>query len=140
MWRAEVPRSLAGDSPTEARLLGSHCSGCGRIYFPARRNCPICLLKGSLENVTLPQRGVLSEFAVAQVAPPGHEPPHAQGYIDLVPGGPRIFSLLRDYGRPEDLSQGQSMEMLVVETGCDPDGTLVLGYRFRPEQTGAVNA
>jgi uncharacterized OB-fold protein len=132
MWQPEVPNSLGGDDPRHLSLTGSRCCRCGKIYFPARRNCPNCLTREAIEPVLLGNRGRLRSYSISQVAPPGYKTPHIQGYIDLDPEGPCIFSLLTDCGSPPKLRIGQAMQMVVVEKSGQETDPLVFGYRFKP--------
>ncbi len=87
---------------------------------------------GSSEQVSLSRQGVLYAFSIASIAPPGYSVPHAQGYIDLCEDGPRIFSLLTDYGDASRLKGGCRMEVKFVELGKDAQDRAIVGYRFRP--------
>jgi len=131
-WVSEVPNTLAGRSPDELHLMGSRCDRCDQIYFPSRRNCPRCLEDCSIKQVLLSDQGVLQTFVVASMAPPGYSVPHAQGYIDLSGEGPRIFSLLTDYGDATSLKIGGMMSLKIVRLGRDKENRVIVGYRFRP--------
>jgi uncharacterized OB-fold protein len=133
MWRSEVPNSLTGEDRQKLTLLGSRCPICHNTYFPARRNCPDCLSRDSIDRIALSKQGRLHSFSISQVAPPGYESPHVQGYIELEPGGPCIFSLLVDCGSPPELKIGQKMHLILVENGRDESGRVVIGYRFKPD-------
>jgi len=86
----------------------------------------------SLRPVALSSRGCLDGFVVATVAPPGFGVPHAQGFILLNGGGPRIFSLLTGYEGGRRLETGCEMELEWVHSGMDAKGRIVMGYRFGP--------
>ena len=135
-WVSEVPGTLTGRSLEDIHLMGSRCDQCGQIYFPSRRNCPRCLDDRSIEPITLNDEGDLETFVVASVAPPGYPVPHAQGYIILSGEGPRIFSLLTDYGDPSNLKVGCKMGVKMVRLGRDKENRVVVGYRFRPLKGG----
>jgi uncharacterized OB-fold protein len=132
MWLPEVPGSLAGDHENDLHLQGSKCETCGRTFFPLRRNCPICLENRPMKTVRLSDRGTLSSFVVASVAPPGYEVPHVQGYIDLDHDGPTIFSLLVDHENGERLKAGGKMILKVVDRGMGDKDCRILAYRFSP--------
>jgi methylmalonyl-CoA mutase C-terminal domain/subunit len=131
-WVPEVPGTLAGGNLEDLHLLGSRCEQCGQIYFPSRRNCPCCLDDRSIKQIPLSDQGVLQTFVVASMAPPGYSVPHAQGYIDLSGDGPRIFSLLIDYGDGTSLKIGCKMVLKIVRLGRDEENRVIVGYRFRP--------
>ena len=49
----------------EARLLGSKCPVCGRIYSGGRGYCPIDAVEiGPADEVDLPQSGTITNFAI----------------------------------------------------------------------------
>lgn len=129
----EVPGSLTGAEINQLQLLGTKCKKCGQIYFPSRRNCPNCP-DGTVEDLPLSDKGKLQSFVVADMAPPGYERPHAQGFIDLFENGPRIFSLLADYGDGSKLRVGCEMGLKIVKLGIDDENRIILGYRFTPLQ------
>jgi uncharacterized OB-fold protein len=131
-WVSEVPGTLIGDSLEDLLLLGTRCDRCGRVYFPARRNCPRCLDDRCTKQVPLSTEGTLQSFSIASVAPPGFTVPHAQGYIDLSGDGPRIFSLLTDYGDGSGLKVGCAMALKIAHVGKDKEDRVIAGYRFRP--------
>jgi methylmalonyl-CoA mutase C-terminal domain/subunit len=133
-WISEVPGTLAGKHLDDLHLLGTQCDLCGQIYFPSRRNCPHCLDERSIKQIPLSDEGILQTFVVASMAPPGYSVPHAQGYIDLSEKGPRIFSLLTDYGEPPNLKVGCMMSLKVIRLGRDRENRVIVGYRFRPSK------
>lgn len=129
-WDCEVPGSLAGPSLSRLRMLGTHCSTCGRTYFPKRRNCPHCLDDAGASAVPLAATGKLVSSHVSAAAPAGFTSPHAQGYVQLDEGGPSVFTLLTDFA-DVDLKNGMDMELKCVEKRLGDD-RIVVGYRFRP--------
>lgn len=131
-WVPEVPGTLTGKNLEDLHLLGSGCDQCGQVYFPSRRNCPRCLDDRFIKQVPLSDCGTLQTFVVASMAPPGYSVPHVQGYIDLFKEGPRIFSLLTDYGDSSNLKIGCEMGLKIVTLGRDKENRVIVGYRFRP--------
>ena len=131
-WTVEVPGTLVGEKVEELALAGTRCEKCGRVYFPARRNCPRCLDEQSVQQITLSTQGTLQSFSVSKVAPPGFSVPHAQGYVDLADNGPRIFSLLTDHADGANLKAGCKMALKIVELGKDKEEKPIVAYRFRP--------
>ncbi len=131
-WVSEVPGTLTGKSIDSLHLLGSKCEKCGGVFFPARKNCPYCLDDRFSKQMPMSDEGILQTFSVAKVAPPGYSTPHAQGYIDLSGNGPRIFSLLTDYGDGSSLKIGGKMGLKIAKLGRDKEDRVIVGYRFRP--------
>jgi methylmalonyl-CoA mutase C-terminal domain/subunit len=132
IWIEEVPHTLSGRTIDQIHLIGTKCEQCCQIYFPVRKNCPRCMEKKSIKQISLSDRGILQTFVVANIAPPGYPIPHAQGYIELNGGGPTIFSLLTDYGDPSSLKIGMKMALKIVRLGRDNENRVIVGYRFRP--------
>lgn len=130
-WISEVPGTLTGKNLEDLHLLGSKCDQCGRVYFPSRRNCPRCLDDRLIKHIPLSDHGTLQTFVVASMAPPGYSVPHVQGYIDLSEDGPRIFSLLVDYGDELSLKIGSKMGLKIVRLGRDKENRVMVGYRFK---------
>lgn len=131
-WVPDVPGSLVGDDIKSLHLLGSRCDKCGDIFFPSRKNCPHCMTEKYLKQIPLSDRGTLQAFAIATVAPAGYKPPHAQAYVDLANDGPRIFTLLVDYGDESQVQLGSDVELKIVEMGKDKENRTIVGYRFQP--------
>lgn len=141
-WVPEVPKSLTGRNIEELHLLGSRCDQCGQVYFPSRRNCPHCLSDKFIKEILLSDQGKLQTFVVASVAPPGYSVPHAQGYIDLSRNGPRIFSILTDYGDGSSLRINCKMVLKIVKLGRDKENRVIVAYRFKPlkdEPSGGID-
>jgi methylmalonyl-CoA mutase C-terminal domain/subunit len=130
-WTPEIPGTLAGKSLPEVTLVGTSCGKCGRTFFPKRKNCPHCLDDEGVKTVELSRTGTLQSCVITKMAPPGFSVPHAQGYVDLGDGGPKIFTLLTDFDKAE-LRAGCRMELKCVEVGRNEQGEAVIGYRFRP--------
>src|SRR5215470_11717623 len=84
-------------------LIGSRCTRCGEVTFPANAFCPQCCQQ-TAERLPLARCGTLYSFTVQRFRPPppyrGPEPyvPYAVGMIEL-PEGVRITSLLEG-GQP----------------------------------------
>ena len=132
MWRAKIAGSLTGSGMDDLHLKGTLCRVCDRKYFPARKNCPTCLKEDTIESVRLSDYGTLYSFVNCGIAPPGYALPHVQCYIDLDDGGPRIFSLISDYGDAKRLTVGMRMVLSVGLHQKDSDGTVVAEYSFKP--------
>ena len=131
VWNCEVPGSLGGKALSQLRLIGTHCSVCGKTFFPKRRNCPSCQAEEGVANIPLSRTGKLVSSHISAAAPAGFTAPHAQGYVQLDDGGPSIFSLLADFDGV-DLQPGQAMELKCVEKRRGENAAGIVGYRFRP--------
>jgi len=130
-WSPEVPHTLLEDQG-EIRLAGAKCPLCERVFFPPLRVCPDCLDDAHpLRAVPLSTEGVIANYSVAQVAPPGYETPHVQAYVELKEGV-KVFTLMLEHGGGAKLKIGQPAQMMVVPAGQGADGIRILTYRFRP--------
>jgi uncharacterized OB-fold protein len=132
VWHCEVPESLTGSLRDGFSLLGSHCTACGKTFFPKRRNCPFCLDDAAVKAVPLSKTGTLQSHIVTQAAPPGYPVPHAQGYVELDDCGIKLFTLLTDYDE-SSLHAGSRMELKCVERRRNEKDEAVYSYRFRPK-------
>ena len=122
-----------------AHLIGSRCINCGEVRFPVNDFCPQCCTE-TTERIALSRRGTLYSFTVQRFRPPppyrGSEnfQPYGVGMIEL-PEGLRVTTVLDD-NNPEGLSVGIEMELVVTKLFEDEVGRDVLGYQFRPINSG----
>jgi uncharacterized OB-fold protein len=127
----------------DPRLIGSQCSGCELVTFPASEQCASC---GSGEAVrrTLSNEGTLWTFTTQGFRPPsppydGNDTaetfqPYTVGYVEL-PDGVLVEARLTEPD-PEALTIGQPMRMVVVPYSVADDGTQILTFAFAP--AGAI--
>lgn len=120
-------------SPTDrSYLIGSKCRTCGRVFFPKRSICRVCMTENTLEETALSTRAKIDTFTVVHVAPLGFKAPYIQAYVDL-PEGPRIFSLITGCEPSENaLRDGQEVELVIDKITEDEKGNDLIGYKFRP--------
>lgn len=116
-----VEESLDSD-PT---LLGSKCTDCGEVHFPARDRCPDCF--GGTEDRPLSRTGTLYSYTTVEMGPTGFDTPYSVGYVDL-PEGIRIFATIPE---DDDLELGREMAV-TTGTVLVADGVAVEGYQFVP--------
>jgi uncharacterized OB-fold protein len=133
---AQVPVA-EGLFTEEPQLIGSRCTACGMVTFPAQDSCPRCASTDMAEHL-LAQRGTLWAWTTQDFPPPS--PPFAGaggkafvpfgiGYIDL--GDVKVESRLTE-ANPEKLHAGMEMELVVVPFRTDDDGNEVVTFAFRP--------
>lgn len=122
----------------DPRLIGSKCSNCGVVTFPAQNSCAAC--SGvETENIELARRGKLWTFTLQCFLPnrppydgpetPETFKPFGVGYVEL-PDQTRVQTRIKT----EDISKlhvGMEME-LVVEKYIERDGKDVVAYFFTP--------
>ena len=122
----------------DPRLLGSRCSDCGVVTFPAQNSCAACSGVDT-ETIELERRGTLWTFTLQCFLPnrppydgpetPETFQPFGVGYVEL-PDQTRVQTRIktRDVNR---LHVGMEME-LVVEKYIERDGKDVVSYFFTP--------
>jgi uncharacterized OB-fold protein len=120
----------------EPQLIGSACTNCGVITFPAQASCPKCTGE-EVEQRLLSRRGVLWTWTVQGFRPKsppytGADPfvPYGVGYVEL-PGEVRVESRLTT-NDPDELRIGRQMELTIVPFRTEADGTQVVTFAFRP--------
>lgn len=122
----------ATSSAEKSHLIGSKCRACGRVFFPKRSICRVCMTENTLDEIALSTRGKIDTFTVVHVAPLGFKAPYIQAYVNL-PEGPRIFSLITGCEPSENaLRDGQEVELVIDKITEDEKGNDLIGYKFRP--------
>lgn len=115
----------AESTDADPRLLGSECTECKHIEFPAKQRCPSCL--GSMDSRPLSRTGRLHSFSTLRFGPPQFNPPYMVGCVDL-PEDVRIFTRLDD-GADYEIDQSVEVEIKPV---TEDEETIELGYVFAP--------
>jgi len=92
------------------RLIGQQCKACGKTLFPRTGICPDCRSE-DLQDVELPDEGVLYSWSVVHVAPKPWVTPYVIGYVDL-PSNVRVFSHIS--GDSERLKVGMTVKLEAV--------------------------
>lgn len=122
----------------DPRLIGSKCSNCGIVTFPAQRSCAAC--SGTeTENIELARRGTLWTYTI-QCFLPNRPPydgpetaetfkPYGVGYIEL-PDETRVEARIKT-NDVDKLEVGMEME-LVVEKYIERDGKDIVSFFFQP--------
>jgi uncharacterized OB-fold protein len=121
----------------EPQLIGSRCTACGIVTFPAQESCPRCA-STEMTAQLLARRGQLWAWTTQHFPPPS--PPYAGptgeafepfgvGYVDL--GDVKVETRLTE-ADPETLRAGMEMELVVIPFHTDADGNDVVTFAFRP--------
>jgi uncharacterized OB-fold protein len=138
MTRVPVAEGVFTWPSDEPRLIGSRCSECGIVTFPAQDSCPRCASTAMVEQL-LSRRGRLWAWTTQEFPPPA--PPYAGptgagfvpfgvGYVEL-PGELKVETRLTE-ADPEVLTAGMEMELVLVPFRTDDDGNEVVTFAFRP--------
>lgn len=79
--------TLPSQEGGEVRLMGSTCSVCGEVFFPARAICSKCFATGLLET-PLSRTGTVYSCTVVRHPPPEYEGPvpYGLGHVELPEG------------------------------------------------------
>jgi uncharacterized OB-fold protein len=132
---AEGIFTLGTDEP---QLIGSRCTACGIVTFPAQDSCPRCASTAMTEQM-LARRGRLWAWTTQGFPPPS--PPYtgptgaafvpfAVGYVEL-PGEVKVETRLTE-SDPAVLVPGMEMELVLVPFRTDDAGNEVVTFAFRP--------
>jgi uncharacterized protein len=136
MAQVPVAENLFTWPADEPQLIGSRCTACGIVTFPAQGSCPRCASTEMAEHL-LARRGRLWAWTTQDFPPPsppfsgprGKEfVPFGVGYVDL--GDVKVETRLTE-ADPEQLEIGMQMELVVVPFRAD-DTDEVVTFAFRP--------
>lgn len=108
------------------RLVGSRCTACGAVFFPAATACADCAARG-MERTLLHGDGTVVQKTTIGIAPPGFEAPYGLAWVDL-DAGPRAFGQVDD---PSEVKIGDRVTLAPGTVWRQKDGTPVIGHRFR---------
>jgi uncharacterized protein len=138
MARTPVADGIFTWPAEEPQLIGSRCTACGIVTFPAQESCPRCAAT-AMEEQLLARRGRLWAWTTQNFPPPS--PPYAGptgdafetygvGYVEL-PGEVKVETRLTE-ADPDELAAGMEMELVVVPFRTDDEGNEVMTFAFRP--------
>ena len=142
MAQVPVAEGIFTFPSAEPQLIGSRCSLCGIVTFPAQDSCPRCAATEMVEQL-LARRGRLWAWTVQDFPPPS--PPYTGpvgkdfvpfgvGYVEL-PGEVKVEARLTE-SDPDVLVPGMEMELVLVPFRTDDDGNEVVTFAFRPLGSG----
>ena len=122
----------------DPRLIGSKCTNCGVVTFPAQNSCAACSGVDT-ESIELERRGTLWTFTLQCFLPnrppydgpetPETFKPFAVGYVELA--DQTIVQTRIKTADVDKLHVGMELE-LVVEKYIERDGKDVIAYFFQP--------
>jgi uncharacterized protein len=107
------------------RLLGTRCSECSCVSFPARDFCAACRAE-RVEAAVLSGQGAVYSYTVVHQAPQGRAVPYVLAYVDLDEGA-RL--LARVEAAPDAVGIGTRVCLQIGVVGND-DGVALVGYHF----------
>ncbi len=109
-------------------LIGYHCEGCGKVWFPKVEICPNCWSEKIGQN-PLSKVGKLYSYSIIHVGQKGIKAPYVIGYVDM-PENVRIFAQLEI--DPAQLKIGMDLQVTSGIIRVDENGKPVLSYKFKP--------
>ena len=120
------------------QLIGSRCTRCQEVAFPAQSSCPNCT-GDSTEEILLARRGRLWTWTIQRFPPP---PPFIGDREDFVPFGVGYIELaegIRIEARlttsdPGELEIGMEMELVVEKFQDGEDGEELMTFAYSPVQ------
>ena len=138
MARVPVADGIFTWPSDDPQLIGSRCSECAIVTFPAQDSCPRCASTAMAEQL-LARRGTLWAFTTQSFPPPS--PPYlgaagrdfvpfGVGFVEL-PGEVKVETRLTE-SDPELLTHGMEMELVLVPLRTDDDGNEVMTFAFGP--------
>ena len=136
MARVPVAEGIFTWPSDDPQLIGSRCTACGIVTFPAQASCPRCPSTEMAEH-RLPRRGRLWAWTTQEFPPPSPPyvgptgddfVPYAVGYVEL---GDEVRVETR-LTQMQELSIGMDMELALVPFRRDEAGNEVVSFAFRP--------
>jgi uncharacterized OB-fold protein len=126
----------------DPQLIGSRCTECGIVTFPAQDSCPRCASTAMAEHL-LPRRGRLWAWTTQDFPPPS--PPYTGptgrdfvpfgvGFVEL-PDEVKVETRLTS-ADPAALAIGMEMELVLVPFRTDDEGNEILTFAFGPVTSG----
>jgi uncharacterized protein len=138
MTRVPVAEGIFTWPTDDPELIGSRCTECGIVTFPAQDSCPRCASTAMTEHL-LARRGRLWAWTIQDFPPPA--PPYAGpagrefvpfgvGYVELA-DEVKVESRLT-VADPDALHIGMELELVLVPFRTNDDGDEVVTFAFRP--------
>lgn len=122
--------------PGRYNLVGTKCTNCGRIFFPARTFCPDCRRAsiGKIESYALARTGTVYSFSVIHEAPDCNNmlKPYAVAMVET-DDGVMIEGQLVDVDL-EKIEIGMPVRAVLRKLDADGKaGVIHYGYKFVPQ-------
>jgi uncharacterized OB-fold protein len=138
MTQVPIAAGLFTGPGGDPQLIGSRCTACGIVTFPAQSSCPRCASTEMTEHL-LARRGRLWAWTTQEFPPPS--PPYAgptgKAFVPFAVGYVALGDEVKVEARltvsdPELLVPGMQMELVLVPFRTDDDGNEVVTFAFRP--------
>jgi uncharacterized OB-fold protein len=121
------------DTSGEPYLAVSKCPKCGKVYFPKKDFCPVCMVE-EMGNAALSNEGVLYTFTVVHMGVRGFKTPYVLGWVEFPEEKIRLAAqIITDPSEAlKKLKPGQKVKLDIGVLRSQEDGTGIVGYRYRP--------
>ena len=136
MARVPVAEGVFTWPSDDPRLIGSRCTACGIVTFPAQASCPRCPSTEMAAHL-LPRQGRLWAWTTQEFPPPSPPwagptgddfVPYAVGYVEI---GDEVRVETR-LTQMQGLRIGMVVELALVPFRRDEAGNEVVTFAFRP--------
>ena len=122
----------------EPQLIGSRCTECTAVTFPAQGRCPRCS-KATMAELPLPRRGTLVSWTT-QGFPPAIDymnDPTGASFEPFGVGLVQLDDVVRVESRltesdPAKLDFGMEVELQIIPFYVDADGNEIVTFAFAP--------
>jgi uncharacterized OB-fold protein len=130
----------------EPQLIGSRCSECGAVTFPAQGRCPRCS-RPAMEEQLLPRTGTLVSWTTQGFMPSIDylDDPSGKSFVPFGVGLVQLDDVVRVEARltendPDKLDFGLPVELRILPLYTDAEGAEVMTFAFAPTTAAAATA
>jgi uncharacterized OB-fold protein len=117
-----------------ASLMGSRCRICGTVLLGARRVCPACCVRESLEECRLGTTGSLQSYTIVYRSYPGVKTPFIAAIVELDGGGVLKGTLRNFPADPIRLLKGLRVRVRFAPTNQhDREGRAIVCHHLEAE-------
>ena len=110
-------------------LLARKCEDTGQVFYPRDSIEPSASLRRNLRDIELEGHGQIVAFTIVRRALPGFESPYALAVVELEEGV-SLFAQIEGWSE-ESLAVGATVKMSLGTIKRQPDGTEIVGPKFR---------
>jgi uncharacterized protein len=111
-------------------LLGSRCSKCAEVVFPAMNDCPNCVSHNTMRPHRLRGHGVLRDFVIVHRGAKGFPVPYVQAHVKL-DDGPVVYSNLDSVAPRDDAIDIGAEVQMRIGVIKSLDGVDYVGWTFQ---------
>ena len=122
----------------DPQLIGSRCSQCGIVTFPAQESCPRDASTDMREHL-LDRRGRLWAWTTQDFPPPSppYSGPTGKDFVPFGVGLVQLDDVIRVEGRltendPKKLQFGMELELTMIPFTTDDEGNELVTFAFQP--------